>query len=71
MPKVDAKKGNFEAEKKSNHSDGGYVTIRRLGATLASTSVTNPLVHVVWVATHVLQMLHNIVANDDNYALAA
>ena len=42
-----------------------------LGATLASTLITKPLVHVVWVATHVLQVLQMIVANDDNYALAA
>jgi len=38
---------------------------------LASTLVAKPQVHAVWVTTHVLQVLQKIVANDENYALAA
>jgi hypothetical protein len=36
-----------------------------------STPVSKPEVHVERVATLVLQLLQLIVANDDNYALAA
>ena len=41
------------------------------GDDMVSTPITNPKVHVVRAETHVLQSLKTIVANDDNYALAA
>ena len=45
--------------------------MRRKGDDLDSTPVTKPQVHAVMTANHVNPKLLFIVANDDNYALAA
>jgi len=46
-------------------------SLPHIGGDSDSTPVSKPEVHVERVATLVLQLLQLIVANDDNYALAA